>query len=77
MGLATLFTACQSEPEVGSNLYDKAPSSNLPKLYIHDLANLGNQGTLRVVNANGELNLLEDTVSFMCACRHRSITTSK
>lgn len=64
VGLATLFTACQSEPEVGSNLYDKAASSNLPKLYIHDLANLGNQGTLRVVNANGELNLLEDTAKF-------------
>ena len=64
VGLATLFTACQSEPEVGSNLYDKAASSNLPKLYIHDLANLGNQGALRVVNANGELNLLEDTVKF-------------
>ena len=64
VGLATLFTACQSEPEVGSRLHDEATPSNLPRLYIHDLANLGNQGVLRVVNANGELILREDTVKF-------------
>lgn len=64
VGLATLFTACQSEPEVGTKLYDKGETSNLPKLYIHDLGNQGNKGTLHVVNTNGELNLLKDTVKF-------------
>ena len=64
VGLATLFTACQSEPEVGTKLYDKGESSNLPKLYIHDLGNQGNKGTLEVVNANGELIAKKDTVKF-------------
>ena len=64
VGLATLFTACQSEPEVGTKLYDKGESSNLPKLYIHDLANQGNKGVLEVVNANGELLAKKDTVKF-------------
>ena len=64
VGLATLFTACQSEPEVGTKLYDKGESSNLPKLYIHDLANQGNKGVLEVVNANGEILAKKDTVKF-------------
>lgn len=64
VGLATLFTACQSEPEVGTKLYDKGETSNLPKLYIHDLGNQGNKGTLEVVNANGELIAKKDTVKF-------------
>ena len=64
VGLATLFTACQSEPEVGTKLYDKGETSNLPKLYIHDLGNQGNKGALEVVNANGELIAKKDTVKF-------------
>ena len=64
VGFATLFTACQSEPEVGTKLYDKGETSNLPKLYIHDLGNQGNKGALEVVNANGELIAKKDTVKF-------------
>ena len=61
-----MLTACQSEPEVGTPLYTVAETSNLPKLYIHDLANQGNKGELNVVNANGELIVKKDTVEFLC-----------
>ena len=64
IGLASMLTACQSEPEVGTPLYTVAETSNLPKLYIHDLANQGNKGELNVVNANGELIVKKDTVEF-------------
>ena len=48
VGLATLFTACQSEPEVGTKLYDKGETSNLPKLYL-------NPGDTPGKRARGEL----------------------
>ena len=64
IALLPLFTACQSEPEVGSTLYPTEQEKYGPKVYINELAG-GNEASVEVVQTPVSLVLPEeDAISF-------------
>ena len=64
IALLPLFTACQSEPEVGSTLYPTEQENYGPKVYINELAG-GNEASVEVVQTPVSLVLPEeDAISF-------------
>lgn len=65
IALLPLFTACQSEPEVGSTLYPTEQENYGPKVYINELAGSGNEASVEVVQTPVSLMLPEeDAISF-------------
>ena len=64
IALLPLFTACQSEPEVGSTLYPTEQETYGPKVYINELAG-GNVASVEVVQTPISLVLPEEgAISF-------------
>lgn len=64
MALLPLFTACQSEPEVGDTLYPVEQENYDARVYINEVAAPGNAVTFDVIQTPVEMLMPEGTVSF-------------
>lgn len=64
MALLPLFTACQSEPEVGDTLYPVEQENYDARVYINEVAAPGNAVVFDVIQTPVEMLMPEGNVSF-------------